>query len=415
YIISSKSGSTTEPNAFFAYFWEKVRALKGDRAGENFIAITDPNTAMGRTAAAHSFRRTFANPPEIGGRYSALSYFGMVPAALMGIDVAELLDRATRMSKACSGIIPAEHNPGLVLGAAIGALARQGRDKLTYVVSPQVGTFGYWTEQLIAESTGKEGTGIVPVEGESVGSPKAYSGERDRLFAYVRLGSKHDRAVAALERAGHPVIEIRLEDAYDLGGEFMRWEVATAAAGWVLGIDPFDQPNVQESKDNTKKVLATYKSRGKLPAVDTVAAAKAKAGIASLLKQAKRGAYFAIMAYTARTPQSEASIAAIRAAVRDKTRIATTAGYGPRFLHSTGQLHKGGPKTGLFLQVVQEDARDVPVPGQPFTFSVLKQSQAIGDMHSLTSRRLPVLRVTLGREPAAGWRALAMAVKQAVK
>ena len=224
-----------------------------------------------------------------------------------------------------------------------------------------------------------------------------------------------NRAVQALEKAGHPVITLTLRDKLDLGGEFLRWEIATAIAGSILGIDAFDQPNVQESKDNTKKVLATFKSRGKLPPAETVATSKAKAGIAALLKQAKRGAYFAIMAYTARTPRSEAAIAAIRKSVRDKKQIATTAGYGPRFLHSTGQLHKGGPKTGIFLQVVQEDARDVPVPGQPYTFSVLKQAQAIGDMQSLTSRRLPVLRVTLGREPAAGWRALTAAVKAAVR
>ena len=211
------------------------------------------------------------------------------------------------------------------------------------------------------------------------------------------------------------MVTLTLRDKLDLGGEFLRWEIATAIAGSILGIDAFDQPNVQESKDNTRKVLATFKSRGKLPTADTVAASKSKAGIASLLKRAKRGAYFAIMAYTTRTPGSEAAIAAIRTAVRDKTGMATTAGYGPRFLHSTGQLHKGGPKTGLFLQIVQEDARDVPIPGQPYTFSVLKQAQSLGDMQSLSSRRLPVLRVNLGREPAAGWRALTAAVRSAVR
>jgi hypothetical protein len=296
----------------------------------------------------------------------------------------------------------------------MGRLATQGRNKVTLIASPKVATFGYWVEQLIAESTGKEGKGIVPIEGEPIGKPAVYGD--DRLFVYIRMDADPpNRAVQALEKAGHPVVTLTMRDKLDLGGEFLRWEIATAIAGSILGIDAFNQPNVQESKDNTKKVLATYRSRGKLPAVDTVAASKAKPGIASLLKQAKRGAYFAIMAYTARTPQSEASIAAIRSAIRDKTKIATTAGYGPRFLHSTGQLHKGGPKTGVFLQVVQEDVRDVPVPGQPFTFSVLKQSQAIGDMQSLTSRRLPVLRVTLGREPGTGWRALASAVRQAMR
>ncbi len=407
YIISSKSGSTTEPNAFFAYFWEKVRALKGDRAGENFIAITDPNTAMERTAAAHNFRRTFANPPEIGGRYSALSYFGMVPAALMGIDVAKLLDRATRMSRACSGLIPAEHNPGLVLGAAIGALARQGRDKLTYIVSPEVGTFGYWTEQLIAESTGKEGTGIVPVEGERVAAPKAYSGERDRVFAYLRLGSKHDRAVAALEAAGHPVVEIRLEDPYDIGGEFMRWEMATAAAGWVLGIDPFDQPNVQESKDNTVRLLGEHQATGQLPGVDnTVQPAARDFGkrLRGQLKSAHKGDYVAVTVYCARTPRREKLLRDLQAAIRDRFHLATTLGFGPRFLHSTGQLHKGGANTGVFVQFVCSDPVDAPVPGQAYTFSVLKQAQALGDYQALLAHGRRALRVDLGSEVEAGLR-----------
>ncbi|HEV2413982.1 MAG TPA: glucose-6-phosphate isomerase, partial [Candidatus Dormibacteraeota bacterium] len=258
------------------------------------------------------------------------------------------------------------------------------------------------------------GKGIVPVEGEPVGKPAVYGD--DRLFVYIRMDADPpNRAVQALERAGQPVVTLTMRDKLDLGGEFFRWEVAVAIAGSILGIDAFDQPNVQESKDNTKKVLASFKSRGKLPPAESVDVAKAKAGVASLLKKAKKGAYFAIMSYTARTPQSEAAIAAIRGAIRDKTKIATTAGYGPRFLHSTGQLHKGGPKTGLFLQIVQDDTKDVPIPGQPYTFSVLKQAQAIGDLQSLTSRKLPVLRVTLGSHPAAGWRALTAAVKSAVR
>jgi hypothetical protein len=223
-----------------------------------------------------------------------------------------------------------------------------------------------------------------------------------------------NRAVAALEKAGHPVVTLTLRDTLDLGGEFLRWEVATAIAGAILGIDPFDQPNVQESKDNTKRVLAQYKSKGKLPPAESTPAPRARAGVKALLARAKPGAYFALMAYTARTPGSEAAISAIRAAVRDSTQIATTAGYGPRFLHSTGQLHKGGPKTGLFLQVVQQDARDVTIPGQPFTFSILKQAQSLGDLQSLSSRKLPVLRVTLGRDPAAGWKALAAAVRSSL-
>jgi transaldolase / glucose-6-phosphate isomerase len=409
FIVASKSGETTETLSHFALFWEQA---KGD--GRQFAAITDPGTSLEKLANDHKFRWIFPNPPDIGGRYSALSYFGLVPGALMGVDVLELLDRAIEMEHSCADSVPVESNPGVWLGAVMGRLATQGRNKVTLICSPKVATFGYWVEQLIAESTGKEGKGIVPIEGEPVGKSAVYGD--DRLFVYIRMAADPpNRAVQALERAGQPVVTLTMRDKLDLGGEFFRWEVAVAIAGSILGIDAFDQPNVQESKDNTKKVLATFKSRGKLPPAESVPAAKAKKDIASLLKKAKKGAYFAIMAYTTRTPASEAAIAAIRTAVRDKTKIATTAGYGPRFLHSTGQLHKGGPKTGLFLQIVQDDTKDVPIPGQPYSFSVLKQAQAIGDLQSLTSRRLPVVRVTLGSRPASGWRELATAVKAAVK
>ena len=409
FVVASKSGETTETLSHFAYFWEQTKGR-----GKQFAAVTDPGTSLEKLAREHNFRWVFPNPPDIGGRYSALSYFGLVPGALMGIDVKEMLERAVEMEHSCADSVPVESNPGVWLGAVMGRLALEGRNKVTLITSPKIATFGYWVEQLLAESTGKEGKGLVPIEGEPVGKPAVYGD--DRLFVYIRMDADPaNRAVQALERAGQPVVTLTLRDKLDLGGEFLRWEIATAIAGAVLGIDAFDQPNVQESKDNTKKVLATFKSRGRLPAAESVAAAKSKAGVASLLKQAKRGAYFAIMAYTSRTAQSEAAISAIRTAVRNKTKIATTSGYGPRFLHSTGQLHKGGPKTGLFLQVVQDDTKDVPIPGQPFSFSVLKQAQAIGDLQSLTSRRLPVLRVTLGKEPAAGWRALVTAVKAAVR
>jgi glucose-6-phosphate isomerase/transaldolase/glucose-6-phosphate isomerase len=300
------------------------------------------------------------------------------------------------------------------LGAVLGQLALGGRNKLTLITSAKVATFGYWVEQLIAESTGKQGTGIVPVEGEPVGKPAVYG--NDRVFVYIRMDSDpENRAVEALEKAGQPVVTLTMRDKLDLGGEFLRWEIATAVAGSILGIDAFDQPNVQESKDNTKKVLAEFKAKGKLPKVESTPAAMSRAGLRALFARAKPGAYFATMAYTTRTPASQTALAAIRTAVRDRTHMATTAGYGPRFLHSTGQLHKGGPKTGLFLQIVQDDTKDVAIPGQPFSFSVLKQSQSLGDLKSLTSRRLPTLRVTLGREPAAGWKALAAAVKSAVR
>ena len=409
FIVASKSGETTETLSHFAYFWGQTKGK-----GRQFAAITDPGSGLEKLAKEHQFRWIFPNPPDIGGRYSALSYFGLVPGALMGVRVAELLDRAIEMEHSCADSVPVDGNPGVWLGAVMGRLATQGRNKVTLIASPKVATFGYWVEQLIAESTGKEGKGIVPIEGEPAGKPAVYGD--DRLFVYIRMDADPpNRAVQALEKAGHPVITLTMRDKLDLGGEFFRWEVATAIAGSILGIDAFDQPNVQESKDNTKKVLAKFKQSGKLPVAESVAAAKARPGIVSLLGQARRGAYFAIMAYTARTPGSEAAIAAIRTTVRNKTKIATTAGYGPRFLHSTGQLHKGGPKTGLFLQIVQDDARDVKIPGQPYSFSILKQSQSLGDLQSLTSRRLPVLRVTLGRDPAAGWRALTAAVKAAVR
>ena len=415
FIVASKSGETTETLSHFAYFWDQVRSSGRDgMTGRHFAAITDPGTPLEKLAKDHGFRWIFPNPPDIGGRYSALSYFGLVPGALMGIDVSELLERAVEMAHSCADSVPAEGNPGVWLGAVLGQLALEGRNKLTLIASPKIATFGYWVEQLIAESTGKQGKGIVPVEGEPLGKPAVYGD--DRLFVYIRMDSDPvNRAVRALEKAGQPVVTLTMRDKLDLGGEFLRWEVATAIAGSILGIDAFDQPNVQESKDNTKNVLGKFRSNGKLPPAVSTPAAKARTGLHSLLKRAKPGAYFAIMAYATRTPGSEAAIATIRSTVRDRTHFATTAGYGPRFLHSTGQLHKGGPKTGLFLQVVQDDTRDVPIPGQPFSFSILKQAQSLGDLQSLSSRRLPVLRVTLGREPAAGWKALATAVKSAVK
>jgi transaldolase / glucose-6-phosphate isomerase len=415
FIVASKSGETTETLSHFAYFWEEVNGGGRDAmAGRHFAAITDPGTSLEKLAKDHGFRWIFRNPPDIGGRYSALSYFGLVPGALMGVDVTEMLERAVEMAHSCADSVPAEDNPGVWLGGVMGELALQGRNKLTLIASPRIATFGYWVEQLIAESTGKQGKGIVPVEGEPLGKPAVYGD--DRLFVYIRMDADPpNKAVQALEKAGQPVVTLTLRDKLDLGGEFLRWEIATAIAGSILGIDAFDQPNVQESKDNTKKVLAKYRASGKLPKADSVPAAKSRAGLKALLGHAKRGAYFAIMAYTTRTTASQAAIASIRTSVRDTSHYATTAGYGPRFLHSTGQLHKGGPKIGLFLQIVQDDTKDVPIPGQPFSFSILKQAQSLGDLESLTSRRLPVLRVTLGKEAAAGWKALTAAVRSAVK
>ena len=413
FIVASKSGGTTETLSHMAYFWEEVRRSGTQNPGHRFAVITDPGSPLEQIATERGFRWTFLNPTDIGGRYSALSYFGLVPGALMGIDVRELLERAQEMAHSCDASVPVEQNPGIWLGAVLGALAKQGRNKVTLLMSPRVATLGYWLEQLLAESTGKQGRGIVPVEGEPVGRPDAYGS--DRLFVYVRVDDDPaDEAVLALERAGQPVVTLTMRDQLDLGGEFLRWELATAVAGSLLGIDPFDQPNVQESKDNTKRVLAEFVANGKLPETASVAAPQAGEAVARLLDHSRAGSYFAIMAYTTSTEASVVALRRMRASVRDRTRLATTAGYGPRFLHSTGQLHKGGPPVGLFLQIVQEDARDVAVPGEPYGFSTLKRAQAIGDLQSLESRNYPVVRVDLGSSPEAGWAALAEAVEQAV-
>jgi len=413
FIVASKSGGTTETLSHMAYFWEEVRKTGTHTPGRQFAAITDPGSPLERIAAERDFRWTFLNPTDIGGRYSALSYFGLVPGALMGIDVRELLERAQEMASSSDASVPVEQNPGIWLGAVMGALANRGRNKVTLLMSPRVATLGYWLEQLLAESTGKQGKGIVPVEGEPIGRPEAYGS--DRLFVHVRVDDDPaDEAVLALEHAGQPVVTLTMRDQLDLGGEFLRWELATAVAGSMIGINPFDQPNVQESKDNTKRVLAEFVASGKLPEAASVPAARAGQAVADLLGHARDGSYFAIMAYTTSTEVSTHALRQIRASIRDGSRLATTAGYGPRFLHSTGQLHKGGPPVGLFLQIVQQDARDVPVPGEPYGFSTLKQAQAIGDLRSLESRNYPVVRVDLGSSPEAGWTALAEAVEQAV-
>jgi transaldolase / glucose-6-phosphate isomerase len=413
FIVASKSGGTTETLSQFAHFWELVSQVC-KKPGQQFAAITDPGTSLEKLAREHKFRWIFHGQPDIGGRYSVLSHFGMVPAAVAGHDFAAILESASVMAHACAADVAAEKNPGVWLGAVMGSLASERkRDKLTLVLSPKIGTFGYWVEQLIAESTGKEGRGIVPVEGEPLGRPPDYGD--DRVFVHVRMASDPDHeGVRALEAAGQPVVTLTLRDKADIGGEFLRWEIATAIAGSLLKINAFDQPNVQESKDNTKKVLAEFLAKKRLPAAQTIPAEGAAGELKALLGKLKAGrSYFATMSYTARTTTSERSLARIRVAVRDSHKVATTSGYGPRFLHSTGQLHKGGPPVGVFLQVVQEDGTDVPIPGQPYGFSVLKQAQAIGDLRSLESRRLPVLRVSIGASHAKGWAELVAAVENA--
>ena len=374
FVIASKSGGTTETLSHFAYFWDRIPD------GSHFACITDPGTSLQQLAEDHGFRRVFQNQPDIGGRYSALSHFGLVNAALIGVDLEGLLAGALDMSRACGPDIPAAKNPGMALGAAMGEAALSGRDKLTLVLPPAVHALGYWIEQLIAESTGKEGKGILPVEGEDLGPPDAYG--EDRLFAAT--GSGFGEALDALVEAGHPEVRISFDDVIGLGGEMFRWEFATAVAGAVIGIQPFDQPDVQSAKDATKRILAA----GEIPKADP-------GSLDQLLSGGGPGAYLAILAYIPRNGENIRRLHSIRMRLRDRLRIATTVGFGPRFLHSTGQLHKGGPNTGLFVQVVDEPRADLPIPGQPYSFGHLIAAQATGDLQSLRDRDRKVARVSL--------------------
>src|SRR6185369_9992460 len=398
FIVSSKSGSTTEPVMFHRYFYDRVKQVSGaENAGRQFIAITDPGTQMVEDAQRDKFRQIFLNMADIGGRYSALSYFGLVPFAVSGGDVKEFLSRTSKAVANCDANSPQEASIGLRMGAEIGVLAKAGRDKLTLITSSAVESVGLWIEQLIAESTGKEGKGIVPIEGEALGTPDVYG--KDRVFFYVGVGEPSaDVAskLSALEKAGHPVLKNVLADPLDLGAEFFYWEFATAIAGYVLGINPFDQPNVQESKDNTKRILGEFTKTKSMPKLQTIAEedgvkaeadeanAKAvankefRAVIAAHLERVNPGDYIAITQYFDETPAHDELVQKIRLTLRDETKCATTTGYGPRFLHSTGQLHKGGPGTGVFLQLTAADSPDVPLPGEAFTFGVLKEAQALG-------------------------------------
>ncbi|HEX8181300.1 MAG TPA: bifunctional transaldolase/phosoglucose isomerase [Pyrinomonadaceae bacterium] len=432
FIISSKSGTTTEPAVFYKYWYDQVSQRK-ENPGECFIAITDPGTKMEADATRDKFKRIFLNPADIGGRYSALSYFGLVPAALMGLDVRKLLDRAERIVHACAQVVPAADNPGAKLGAILGECANAGRDKCTIICDPKISSFGLWVEQLLAESTGKDGKGIVPVAGEPLGSPSVYGD--DRLFVSISVGkldSETEAKLKALEAAGHPVVYRTLNDTYDLGEEFVLWEIAVAFAGWRLGINPFDQPNVQESKDATKELLEAYARDGKLQEQSVVAKDdvltiyaddKTRGELASTsvgdalkahLARVKPGDYIALLDYIEETPEHEETIQAIRTHLRDATKCATTTGYGPRFLHSTGQLHKGGSDAGVFLQVTAPDTRDVPIPGEPYSFSTLKQAQALGDFRSLATRGRRAVRIDLGADVPAGLKRLQELIGAAV-
>ena len=353
------------------------------------MAVTDAGTPLAKLAEGENFRRVFFNPPDIGGRYSVLSYFGLVPAALIGVDITALLDRADGMRKRCTAPVPVSENPGFWLGVFIGALALRGRDKLTLVTSPSISSFGLWVEQLIAESTGKDGKGIIPIVDEPLVDAAHYGD--DRLFVCLRLegddNSTIDTALENIKSSGQPVVTIELRDRYDLGGEFFRWEFATAVAGAILSINPFDQPNVQAAKDATKRLLQEYTTSGYLPPAATTES------LAGLLAEAGRGKYLATMAYIRQTPEVDKVLADFRRKVVERYGMATTLGYGPRFLHSTGQLHKGGPDTGLFLQVTASHDNDIPIPGKPYTFGVVADAQALGDLQALKASGRRVTRI----------------------
>jgi transaldolase/glucose-6-phosphate isomerase len=411
FVVASKSGGTIEIQAFERHFWQKTLAASdGDvaTAGASFAAITDPATRLGQLAEEKHYRRVFINPADIGGRYSALSFFGLVPAALVGADVGALLASGAEMAAASGAGVPAAESPGLVLGAAIGAAVQAGRDKLTLVISPDLASFGSWIEQLVAESSGKEGKGIVPIDLEPVGAPASYGA--DRLFVYIRSAApdaKQDAAVSALERAGQPVVTIAVDRRESLGREIYRWELATAIACATMGVNPFDEPNVTEAKVATSALLAQHAADGKLPVPDDVCDVRDADRIRAHLASAGPNDYLAFCAYFLRTPARDAALGRMRAACRDRTHNATTLGYGPRFLHSTGQLHKGGPNTGVFLQLTADTQADLPVPGESYTFATLRDAQALGDLQVLKRRGRRALRVHLGADVDAGLAALA--------
>jgi transaldolase/glucose-6-phosphate isomerase len=440
FIVSSKSGSTLEPNIFKQYFFDCVKKTHGAaEPGRHFIAITDPGSKMQQVAEADGFRHIFYGLPTIGGRYSALSDFGMIPGAIQGLDIAKFLDGAQEMVRSCAASVPADENPGVILGAILGTLQKLGRDKVTLFTSPGIADLGAWLEQLLAESTGKDGKGLIPVDREQPGSPDVYGS--DRVFVYLRLESRpdaaQDAAVAALEKADQPVVRIAVPDLYALAREFFRWEFATAVAGSVIGINPFDQPDVEASKVETRKLTAQYEQSGSLPpetpllehggiklftdSRNAAALKQAAAGDATLaghlrahLQRLRAGDYFALLAYIHLNDANEALLQSIRHAVRDARRVATSLGFGPRFLHSTGQAYKGGPNSGVFLQITCDAAADLPVPGQKYTFGVVKAAQARGDFQVLAERNRRALRVHLGADVPAALTRLASAIHQAI-
>ncbi len=440
FIVASKSGSTLEPNIFKGYFYERVKETVGpSSAGKQFVAITDPGSKMQKVAERDGFRRIFFGVPGVGGRYSALSNFGLVPAAVMGLDVTPLLARAREMAAACAADIAPESNPGVELGAILGALGVRGRDKVTLITSPRILNFGAWLEQLLAESTGKNGKALIPVDRERLDEPARFG--KDRIFVYLRLLSEpdpiQDGVVTALEEYGHPVVCVSLRDAYDLAAEFFRWEIATAVAGSILGVNPFDQPDVEASKIATRKLTAAYEASGALPAESPLVSERGvqlftsekysaelsqRAGsdrsLAGILRahvaSLSAGDYFAVLAYIEMNAAHEERLQQIRHAVRNARRVASCLGFGPRFLHSTGQAYKGGPNTGVLLQITCDDQQDLRVPGAKYTFGIVKAAQARGDFEVLVERNRRALRAHLGADVAAGLQTLLAAVRRAL-
>jgi transaldolase / glucose-6-phosphate isomerase len=439
FIVSSKSGSTLEPNIFKQYFFELTKqAVGADKAGSHFMAITDPGSKMQKVAEGDLFRHIFFGRPSIGGRYSALSNFGMVPAAVIGIDTKKFLDRTQEMVRACGASAPVEDNPGAVLGIILGTAARAGRDKVTFITSPDISDLGAWLEQLLAESTGKVGKGIIPVDREALTAPEIYGD--DRVFAYVHTEHATDVAVdakvAALEKAGQPVVRISMADVYDLGAEFFRWEIATAVAGSIIGINAFNQPDVEASKIATRNLTSEYEKTGSLPAENPVleengiklftdeknaaelakkASDKSNVGyLKAHLNRIGTHDYFALLGYIQMNAEHEKALQEIRHAVRDKKHAATCLGFGPRFLHSTGQAYKGGPNSGVFLQVTCDDALELPVPEQKYTFGVVKAAQARGDFQVLAERGRRALRAHLEGDVDAGLRKLTTVIRTAI-
>jgi len=437
FIVSSKSGTTLEPNLLSDYFFEQVSQVLGNsQAAKHFIAVTDPGSPLQVLAERQNFAHVFFGIHGIGGRYSALSNFGMVPAAMMGLDVRNFLDRAAEMVRACGASVSSTENSGALLGTILAASARSGRDKVTLVLSPGIAALGAWLEQLLAESTGKEGRGIIPIDGESLGAPEVYG--RDRLFAYLRLDSapdpQQDAALRALENAGHPVVRIGLGEARDLGQEFFRWEVATAVAGAILDINPFNQPDVEASKIAARNLTDAYEKSGVLPSAspfftegpialfaeqsDRVALETAVGADKTLhgylrahLKRLAPGDYFALLAYLERNAKHDRQLQTIRCKIRDSHGVATCIGFGPRFLHSTGQAYKGGPNSGVFLQLTCDHVEDLPVPGHRFTFGVVMAAQARGDFRVLTQRGRLALHVHLGADVGRGLDLLTEAIE----